>query len=141
MDTKKEMLHGGKLARHQGGKISRTRRLLSGLAVSTVLLTGLWSCSSDDPSPVVTVMGDSLSDVGSFGFKATIKMLQTHGATLFGRNSLQMSTALMVQRSVLIFLRQQMVHSTQIQMFRVQTSQLVVVGLLPVQVSVARPAR
>jgi outer membrane lipase/esterase len=73
MDTKKEMLHGGKLARHQGGKISRTRRLLSGLAVSTVLLTGLWSCSSDDPSPVVTVMGDSLSDVGSFGFKATIQ--------------------------------------------------------------------
>ena len=38
-----------------------------------MLITGLWSCASDDPLPVVTVIGDSLNDVGALGFKATIQ--------------------------------------------------------------------
>lgn len=52
-----------------------TRRMsrVSGLAAAVVMAFGLWSCSGDDTAPTVTVMGDSLNDVGTFGIKATVQ--------------------------------------------------------------------
>lgn len=51
----------------------RTGRVLSGILLAAALTAGLWGCANDDPAPTVTVMGDSLSDVGTFGLKFTVQ--------------------------------------------------------------------
>lgn len=48
-------------------------RFFCGFALAISLVVGLWGCADDDPPPAVSVMGDSLSDVGTFGLKFTVQ--------------------------------------------------------------------